>query len=361
MSSRVIGVVRGGVVCAVLAVCGTSLGAQQTVVLTDGDRLSGRVTRIEAGRWVFRFGNGEAKIPPRQIAAFTAPEPIGVRFADSTIAVVTLQPSDDLLRATFLDGSTRLVTPAEIEAIGSPDDLEALRPIRIGIFSPLWMFWGASGSVGFSDQSGNSRARGIAGELEIQRRSPRDRITLGGGINREFRENDDGDLVTAVAKYYGSLRFDLYFLPRFFAFAATLQERDRFQDLDLRSNYTAGFGFQFIGTRTTEMRLSVSSGIRVENFLDNGRTTAAVLNSSGDVKEKLGPLMFDWKIAWTPNIQDLGDFRARSNATLTAAVYAGLGFRIGLLNEYNSRPRPGVEKHDMLFTTTLAYTVGALR
>lgn len=361
MSGRVIGVVRGMVVCTVLAVYGTRLGAQQTIVLTNGDRLSGTVTRIEAGRWVFRFGTGEAKIPPGRITTFTAPAPIGVRFADSTIAAVTFQPSDDLLLATFLDGSTRLVTPAEIEAIGSPDDLDTLRPIRIGIFSPLGMFWGASGSVGFSDKSGNSRARGISGDLEIQRRSPRDRITLGGGINREFRENDEGDLVTAVAKYYGSLRFDLYFLPRFFAFAATLQERDRFQDIDLRSNYTAGFGFQFIGTRTTDIRLSVSSGIRVESFVDNGRTTAAVLNSSGDVKERLGPFTFDWKIAWTPNIKDLGDFRARSNTTLTAAIYAGLGFRIGLQNEYNSRPRPGVETHDMLFTTTLAYTVGAMR
>ncbi len=83
-----------------------------------------------------------------------------------------------------------------------------------------------------------------------------------------------------------------------------------------------------------------------------------MLNLGSDLRQKLGPATVAWKVSWAPNVEDLGDYRFRSRATLTTTVYRGLGFRVGLLNEYNSNPRPGVESHDMLLTTTLAYSVG---
>ena len=286
---------------------------------------------------MFRTDGGELKVPAARISAYTAPTPIGVRLADGAIAAVTVAPVDSELAVTFDDATTRRIAVADIEAIGSPTDLDALEKIQIDVFRPFLMFWGASGSVGFSDKSGNSQARGISVTLDVERKAPKDRIALTGGIARESQPNDVGDLVPAVAKQYAGVRFDFYFNPRFFTFAATLQERDKFQDLDLRSNYNAGLGVQAVASRVTDLRFSLASGVRAEYYTGNGHNTAAVLTSDLGYKQRLGFATLDWKGGWAPNIKDFGDYRLRSNATLTASIYAGLGFRVGLLNEFNRR------------------------
>ena len=48
----------------------------------------------------------------------------------------------------------------------------------------------------------------------------------------------------------------------------------------------------------------------------------------------------------------------RSDVTITAPLFFGVGFRLGALNEHTSRPQPGIEKNDLLITTRLTYTIG---
>ncbi|NIM51721.1 MAG: DUF481 domain-containing protein [Gemmatimonadales bacterium] len=351
------GVWLGGTV-SLLCLTVTALSAQQTLVLDNGDRLSGRVLRIESGVWIFQSAVGEAKVPAIRVAGFTAPEPIGVRLSDGTIAAASIVPDGSRLTLSLSDGSTRRVLATEIAAVGGAEDLEALMPVPVGFFSPFTKFWGASASVGFSDKSGNSRARGITASLAVQRRSPRDRLTINLGLNREQSRNAEGDFELTVSKYYGTLRADVYLSERLFVFANTLQERDRFQDIDLRSNYGGGLGIQALSSGTTDLRFSLSGGLRIESFTSGGRETAAVLNLGADLRQRLGPASFAWDVAWAPSIEDPGDYRLRSEASVTTTVYKGLGFRVGILNELNSRPRPGIQKHDLLVTTTLAYSVG---
>lgn len=348
-----------GGACLLLTTLAGDLSAQHTLALDNGDRLTGRLIRIDGTTWVFNFGLGEAKVPAGRVAALTTADPIGVRLADGTIAAATIRPENGELVLTLADGTVRRMAPGALMAVGTPTDLEALRPVDIGFFRPIGMFWGGTASAGISDKSGNSRSRGISADLEIRRVSPRDRLTFNAGINRESRLNPaTDDLEVAVNKYYGSLRADLYFGPTFFAFAETQQERDTFQDIDLRSTYNGGFGVQAVKADRTDLRFSASGGARIEDFVANGSETAAVMNLGTDLRQKLGPATVAWKASWAPNVEDLGDYRIRSSASLTTTVYRGLGFRVGLLNEYNSNPRPGIEKHDMLLTTTLAYSVG---
>ncbi len=83
-----------------------------------------------------------------------------------------------------------------------------------------------------------------------------------------------------------------------------------------------------------------------------------MLNAGAGLGQRLGPAKLAWDLAWLPNVADFGDYQLRSDASLTATLYKGLGVRLGLLNEFDSRPRPGVKRHDMLLTTTLTYSIG---
>lgn len=351
--------VRIGRTMLILCLPGSALLGQQTLELDTGDQLTGRLTQISEGVWVFRFLGGEAKVPADKVTGFTAAEAIGVRLADGTIAAVSvLSDEAGQLALVMGDGIVRRVAPAEIEAVGDATDLAALTPMRIGIFSPIDKFWGASGSAGFSSKSGNSRALGVLANVDLERRTVKDRFAVSAGLNVEQSLGSGGNLTSAVAKYYGALRADVYLRSRVFVFAGTRQERDTFQDIALRSNYHGGLGIQLRATQLTDLRFSVSGGTRIEHFVASGSARATVLNAGSDIRLRLGLATFEWKLGWVANVEDLADYQLRSEMRLTTTVYEGLGFRVGLLNEHDNQPSPGIEKHDMLLTTTLAYSIG---
>ena len=83
-----------------------TLAAQQTLYLLDGDRLTGHLVRIAEGQWVFRYGGAEIKLPGSTVTGLLAPDPVGVRLADSTIGAARVAPVPSGLALTFTDGTT---------------------------------------------------------------------------------------------------------------------------------------------------------------------------------------------------------------------------------------------------------------
>jgi putative salt-induced outer membrane protein YdiY len=341
-----------------LAAAAIPVHAQHTVTLENGDRLTGTLVSVEGEVWKVRFAGNEAELPVSQVVSLQTDGPIGVRLSDGTILATTIIPAPSGLQIVGADGTAQTISPAALLAVGDPGDLAALAPVQIGLFRPIGRFWNANMAVGFSDKSGNSRARGLSGTFELARRSPKDRLTLTAGFNREASEVADAGFETTVSKYYVQLRVDISFTGRFFVFTSTRQERDRFQDISLRSTYNAGFGFQAVSTDNTDLRFSLSGGARRESFISEGSATAGVAAIGSTVRQTVGPAVFAWQFDLTPNVEEFSDFRLVSDASVTAPLYKGIGVRFGILNEVNNRPQPGIKKHDMLVTTRLSYTIG---
>jgi putative salt-induced outer membrane protein YdiY len=342
---------------ALLAAAGPA-AAQQTLTLSSGDRLSGRLVRIADSTWIFRFAGTDVKLPAHDVTALTTTTPIGVRLADSTIGAATVAPGPAGLVLTFGDGSVRTVSPAELAAVGDPEHLEALRPRHIGLFTPITRFWHATGSVGLSDKSGNSTARGVALSLDVERKTPRDRITAGFAMQRQSSQPPGGTYEATVERYFGYLRADVYLNARFFTFAQTQQERDRFQDVALRSTYTAGLGLQAVSTKQTDLRFWGSAGLRHQSFFTAPNDATAVGVAGYSLSQGLGPATLAWRFEATPSLEELSDYRFRSDASISTSIVLGIGLRLGAVNEFNNRPQPGVKKHDMLLTTTVTYSIG---
>lgn len=332
--------------------------AQQTVTLSNGDRLSGALKTVGPTTWTLDYGDATVELATTEVVALVSTSPLGIRLADGSIFAATVTTSGTQLQLTRTDGQTTLVSPSALAAVGAPDNLDALVPIPIGLFSPFDRFWRATAGLGFSDKSGNSRSRGLAADLTVVRDSPRDRLTLRFGLAREESRGSTGVFETTVSKYFGSLRADIFLESALFVFAVTRQERDQFQDIDLRSTYDAGFGYQLIDTETTDLRFSLSGGARVENYTSGGSMTVGIVTLGTGLQQKLGLARFDWELDVGPSVENLTDYRLKSDATLTMSLFKGIGFRLGLLNEYDNTPRPGIRKHDMLFTSAVTYTIG---
>ncbi len=349
--------------CLALVLATSTADAQQTLVLRSGDRLTGSLSAIDGGTWVFVHagGGGQLKIAATEVASFASGGPIGIRLADGTILAATVTTAGNRLQLAAADGTTRTVSPTDLAAVGDPDALDALVPLQIGLFSPFQRFWSATASAGFSNKTGNSRNRGLSAELEFGRQTPRDRLSFKLGVAREESAVDaNSPLATTVEKYYGSARADVFFGPRLFTFASTTQERDEFQDIDLRSNYNAGFGVQILSTDQTDLRFYSSGGVRREVFTSATPTESRAIIAAGTgLRQALGPAILAWTVDWAPAVKDLRDFRFISEASVTTSLIAGLGFRVASRNEVNNRPTSDdIRKHDWLLTTTLTYTIG---
>ena len=60
-----------------------------------------------------------------------------------------------------------------------------------------------------------------------------------------------------------------------------------------------------------------------------------------------------------PNVSDFADYQVRSDASLEVDLIGdSINIRMGLVNEYNSRPQEGIEKHDMFFSSSILVSVG---
>lgn len=332
--------------------------AQQTLTLQNGDRLTGRLVEITPSVWKFAYLGETHEIALQQVATFESPDPVGIRLADGSIFAASVSVVDGMATMSLVDGQVRQVAVASLAAIGAADNLIALEPLEIGLFTPFGKFWSGTGSLGFSDKSGNSRARGGVLTIEVERRSPRDRLLFTFGLTREEALDDLGNFETTVAKYSGRLRAEVFAGADVFTFVQTRLGRDRFQDLSLRATNNGGLGFRALSTERTDLRISGSGGVRYESYVSGGTATVGVGGLGTDLKHDLGIAVLDWKVEFTESFQDLNDYQIRSEAALTVDVFQGLGLRLGLQNEFDNVPQPGIRNHDMLVTTTVSYSIG---
>ena len=343
----------------VLALALTNVGravAQQTLVLTHGDRVTGTVDKIDGATWVVKYLDGEIKVPADRIQTCSTMVPLGVRLTNGTIGV--LDTASSRMEIRLADGSTLAIEPADVAAIGPANDPAALRVIRIGLYSPIGRFWSLVAGLGVSDLSGNSRARTTSANVEIERRTKKDRLNLQGAMHRESSQSPGGVFAQTVGKYFGAARTDITLSGSLFVFGETRKERDRFQDLRLRSIYDGGLGLQIVSTPKTDLRLSGGGGLRKENYYTVRSSSGAILVLGGALKQRVGPMRLAWQVDWNPRADMIDDYHVRSDASLTAVAFKGVRLRLALLDEYSSRPPSGLRKHDRLVTTVLTYAIG---
>lgn len=363
------GLLRGAAAVLLLVASPSESAAQQTLTLSNGDRLSGVLARIAGDEWVFKYAGKALEIAMAAVVSFTAAEPVGLRLADGTMLAATVSTVPGGLRLQAADGTSRTVAVADLAAIGDPADLDALRPVEIKLLSPFFQFWRATASLGLSLKDGNTNTRNGTFYLDLARETKLDRLSLTLQMSQDHDRvdtNSDGQpdsLVQTSGKYLGALRYDVYPVPRLYAFAATRQSRDRFKDIDLRSFYTAGVGYQFIRREKLDLRSSLGAGLRYEKlFLQRGAvdssTSVPTGSLDGSLRVVLGPLDYDLRTVYAPSLEDFGDYQLLTITGLTAKVIAGLGFRIQLLWEYDNTPTAGSSKSDTELTTALTYTLG---
>lgn len=210
------------------------------ITLSNGDRLTGTVQRLSGGKVVIETDYaGEIPVDLKSITSIVTEGEMTVVLDDDTRTFGRLSGDGERLQVA---GDTGPIDAGRVTSI---------LPGRV-----TGDEWKVSGriNVGASDSSGNTEVTRIHGDAEVIARKARNRYTLGGrGNYASDRDTETESNATAYAKY------DRFLTEKWYLYANTSFENDKFKDLRLRSTLGVGTGYQFFDTPRTI--LSLEGGI----------------------------------------------------------------------------------------------------
>jgi putative salt-induced outer membrane protein YdiY len=329
----------------IASACGIVHAHADEVVLANGDRISGKVLRKENGTLTMKTPYaGELNIKWADVRRIFTDTPIFLYLADQTKVGGTLRSEED--------GSV-IVTPAGA-APGAPIPLA-----QVGVINPSAEISGEAAKItghvnaGLSSTSGNTQTRRIYFDAEDVIRTRDDRLTLGArGANTEDHHQN------TESNWFGFLKYDHFFTRRWYGYANSDFENDRFKDIRLRTTSGLGSGYQFLETPATN--LSVEGGL---TYVHTDFIVAP--NDSypaGRWAVKFDHLLFDTRYQFfhmheaVVSLQDTSNVFVRSQTGLRVPLMERLNATAQYNVDWENEPTNGRVRTDKALLLTLGYT-----
>ncbi len=224
-----------------LAIFMAASGFADEVHLKNGDRLTGKVVRMQDDKLILKTGYaGEISIAWKEVAALRTDGPVKVLLKDDTRIQGTAEAVESG-KIKLYPG--KLETPASF----SLADVKAINPGK-----PVNIT--ARANVNVTSERGNTDSDNYYLQGAFEARTEKNRYTVGGELNKE-----DSEGITVSQNWLIHGNYSRFMNKKWYWFANTLFEHDEFNDIKLRSTLGAGVGYQFF--ETSLVNLSVSSGL----------------------------------------------------------------------------------------------------
>ncbi|WHZ24532.1 MAG: hypothetical protein OJF47_003644 [Nitrospira sp.] len=312
----------------ILSLLFTATAWADEVYMTNGDRLTGRIVKMEDRVLTLQTDyGGEIKVDWGKVTRLKA---------DSPLKLLIPEESLDLIRGFFYGtNGLREVTELGPEGPLPLGDITAinLEPVRLT----------GTITVGGNSTSGNSSTKAVNGAVRLTLHAHRQRLLIEG----KYNYGQAGDQVTA-RNSLASLKHDYFLSKKVFIESFGMLEKDTLQNLQLRSTIGSGLGYQFYqSARTT---LSLSAGLAYVN--EHYTTVPASQTPSG----RWG---LRWEHALWPDrvkvfhrqegfwdINHGNGFRLNADQGIRITVYKNLFFNVEYDLRLNTQPAPGRKKLD---------------
>lgn len=221
----------------------SSTALADSVVLGNGDRLSGTLVRMDADSlWLETPYAGKLKLPWAQVSRIETDAPVRVRLDDGTELDGQLQADDDR-QVRIRIGSLAETAPLALDRIA------AINPPR----HPDKTVLSGRVSLGGSYAKGNTEAETLHLGGELVARNPAQRVTLDAELNEASQDGTD-----TASNWRVGLKYDHFLQQKTYLYVNTRFEHDGQADLDLRSTLGAGAGRQIVDR--DDLKLSLEGG-----------------------------------------------------------------------------------------------------
>ncbi|HHJ14182.1 MAG TPA: DUF481 domain-containing protein [Gammaproteobacteria bacterium] len=216
------------------------------IQLDNGDQVTGTVLEQNIDQLIVETAwGGKITIKRSEVTRLFTETPRRIELQDGRSLDGTLQSqADGSLIVTTPDARIALAGLAAITAITAIPDSTP----------PAWT-WRGNVTVGGELKAGNTQTDKFnASTRLVAEKKEQQRVTLAASLNRELNANQ-----LTKEQYRASGKYDRFFHKRWYGYAGASFEQDKFKDIDLRSIFSAGSGYQFFDTDA--LRLSLEAGL----------------------------------------------------------------------------------------------------
>lgn len=324
--------------------------AADEVVLSNGDRLTGRVvSMVDASLTFAPDVGGEISLPWSAVSTLVLERPMTLELVDGTRVVGTVTSPEPGLLAIRSDP---VLDPVEVgvedvRAILAPDPEE--RPaVRTS----------GNVDVGGSLTRGNTRTDSYRASAEFEARTGSNRYRVGG----EFRRSEEDDQTT-VDETRGFAGYDHFFSERWFLNTNVTLISDEFRDLTLRTIAGAGVGYQIY--ERPGRKLSTNLGVSVVD--ENFETAPDRSTASGRWGVSYEESLFGEAVTLTYDqdlllgLESTEDFLLILRSGLRFPIAAGVTGSLQAGYDFDNTPAAGTDEEDLSLSFSVGYGWGTNR
>ncbi len=328
-------------------VSASTIGAQDTVWMKNGDRVTGTVKYIEDTDLVVDVYGTDVKIALADVKSFSSKTPLRVELADGAIVKGPIEAREGGgISVGATEGAVSVTDLSTLSDMYDPQDPPDSKRTWIG---KIILAASASG--------GNTRARTARAEAYVRGDFDGFRVRLeGGGEYGDAAPRPSAsasalgnDRLLNTRRAYGQAQMEGDFTDRAYSYARARFEGDEFQDLSLRSTYGAGLGYRLIDKDSQSWTISAGASWVIEDN-DNGSRDRSYATADGEFDyfvELTDDVVFRQNILAFWNLKDQDDIRVVSRTSLAVAVSDTISADFSLLYEYDNQPaRAGLKRED---------------
>jgi len=352
------------VALAVLAFAAAPALHADTVILKNGDRLTGTAVKLDGGKLTFKTPYADAiAIAWDQVTSLTTSEALVLPTAKGNLTVTGVERSEAGLVVTTASGTSTL-SAASVTVLRNAADEKAYE----ASLNPSWAHaWAGAANVSFALAHGNANTATFGAGLSAARTTRTDKTSL--YVNSLYSENSNAIPSTSANTTGGGIRYDHNLNPKLFVFTSGDFLADALQDLELRSIVGGGFGWHAV--KNPKQTLDVLGGLvwTHENYSSVAATattplSAAYTNSFAalDLGEqytrKLGPnSIFTEQATLYPDLNDLSQYQLTFNSSFNTKLGKAFSWATTFSDNYTSFPPAGTLDNDVILTTGLGVTL----
>jgi putative salt-induced outer membrane protein YdiY len=311
------------------------------VILTNGDRLSGKIIDIRDGIMTLETGYSEpVKLKFEAVEKMSSTEPVELHLSDGEVLKGKITTSTDRQVAVEAGPGREAVAVAfdNIAALNPPPKKPAT--------------WKGNISVGGSWQDGNTDSMSASAGAMAVRRTENDRFLINFLYNKA---ETDGQ--RTAENTYGQLKYDYFLSPKWYLYLNVDMLSDDFQDLNFRTSVGPGVGYQIWDEENKSLGLEAGVAYTSEDR-DLGEDSNWVSARIGInyLYKLFDRVIFTDQFVIYPNLDDTGEYTLRNEAALATGIGADWSLKLSNIWLNNSNPEPGFKKDDFTWILGLQYS-----
>ncbi len=162
----------------------------------------------------------------------------------------------------------------------------------------------------------------------------------------------DGEL--SEDRMDGSSKTDFNLGKRLYLYNLGGAGYDHIRKIDLSYEEGPGLGYHLITRTNLAFNLEAGANYQVQQLSDHTQNEDFYFRLAQDCNWKIhSKLTWDEKVAFTPRVENLTQYRARFETSLRYALLQNLSLILTVIDQYDTHPASGVDNNDLQIRSSL--------